>query len=385
MRRPLIALTLLPLLAAALAGADAPTRPATQPAVIAKFPLAGETGLILLPVEFKGRALTFFLDTGATHMVYDESLRGELGALVRSQRVLTAGGYKDMPVYAAPSAHLGKLDLSGGSVAIVSDFAALRKLTGKDIRGAIGTSALRQVVLRLDMDNREVLLLQGDGREHAEWGVALPMPLSHQGMPTVRGELDGNTAIDFVLDTGATTTGHLPQDVFRQVQAAGGRASTQTSVESARGPRTELLTRVPRLAVGPFEMKELIFASTPTVAVLGGGFLRRYNTTFDFEGKRLYLAQSRTFAQADEILMSGMHIGRSNGNVVVQVVDADGPAARAGIAVGDILTAVDGKNIAEMDLGEINSLLRQADKSIPLIITRGQRVFQMKITLKRKI
>lgn len=374
--------------AAAAAMAQPPTAPAatSAPAVLARFPMDVSAGIVLLPVDFKGQRLTFLLDTGATHMVYDESLRDELGPQVRTQRVMTAGGFKEMPVFAAPAATLGGLDLSQGAVALLSDFAAVRKISGKDIRGAIGTSALRKFVIRLDVDGLEVLVLSPDGRTHSDWGPMLPLTINFQGMPTLRGRLDANTELDFIVDTGATITGHLPQEIFRQLVAADGLASTQTSIESARGSRTELEARIPRLTVGPYEHKGLVFASSPASSpLLGCGYLLRYNVTIDFPGKRLYLAKSRRFNRPDEALLCGLYVSRSGGNVVIQSVDKSGPAEQAGIEPGDVLLAIDGKNVTTMEISDINTLLRQADKRLTLIIGRGKKMFQVLIALKRAV
>ena len=381
-----IILAALTVAMAATALAQTPPKPAaTSEPVLARFPLDIQAGVVMLPVDFNGQRLAFFLDTGATHMVFDESLRDQLGPQVRSQRVMTAGGFKDMPVYAAPAAKLGPMDLSDGAVALVSDFAAVRKLSGKDIRGAIGNSALKKFVIRVDVDAKEVVILNPDGRVHEDWGAVLPLTFSLQGMPMVRGRLDANTELDFVIDTGATATGHLPQDIFRQVMSANGLASTQTSVESARGSRTELLARVPSLTVGPYEHKGLVFTSSPTLALLGCGYLLRYNTTVDFPAKRLYLARSRHFEHPDEILICGFHISHSGGNVVIDSVDKGGPAERAGIVAGDVLLGVDGKNTTTMDISEINALLRQADKRLAVIICRGKKIYQVSILLKQPI
>ena len=61
----------------------------------------------------------------------------------------------------------------------------------------------------------------------------------------------------------------------------------------------------------------------------------------------------------------GLTMSKDPDSGVVSVVDLaeGGPAEQAGIQKGDILTAVDGKDITEKELSEISTIIREDNKN----------------------
>ena len=64
----------------------------------------------------------------------------------------------------------------------------------------------------------------------------------------------------------------------------------------------------------------------------------------------------------------GMNVGMKDGNIVVIAPLKDSPAMKAGIKAGDIITAVDGKNMMGMQSDESVSLIR-GELDTPVTIT----------------
>ncbi|MCF7844192.1 S41 family peptidase [Candidatus Gracilibacteria bacterium] len=64
----------------------------------------------------------------------------------------------------------------------------------------------------------------------------------------------------------------------------------------------------------------------------------------------------------------GMNVGMKDGNIVVIAPLKDSPAMKAGIKAGDIITAVDGKNMLGMQSDEAVSLIR-GELDVPVKIT----------------
>ena len=68
-----------------------------------------------------------------------------------------------------------------------------------------------------------------------------------------------------------------------------------------------------------------------------------------------------------------------NGGVLVSGVDADGPAAKAGLKAGDVITAVDGKAVTSAT--QLVERLRDKDGEVTISFTRDKKALTLKATL----
>ncbi|HEY8782290.1 MAG TPA: Do family serine endopeptidase [Mucilaginibacter sp.] len=95
--------------------------------------------------------------------------------------------------------------------------------------------------------------------------------------------------------------------------------------------------------------------------------------------KRGYVGIS--FTELDEDAASGLHINRTSGLYVNQVIP-DGGAAQAGIQQGDIITRVEGNKVYESsDLQELVGRLKPGDK-VHLTVLRGNEEKNFTVALK---
>ncbi|TMH27961.1 MAG: PDZ domain-containing protein, partial [Betaproteobacteria bacterium] len=92
---------------------------------------------------------------------------------------------------------------------------------------------------------------------------------------------------------------------------------------------------------------------------VGSGFLKRFVVTFDYAHQLMYLkplvpppADAGTFDK------SGMWINLSNSGFKIANVADDGPAKEAGLVVGDIIIAIDGKPAAAIALSDARERFR---------------------------
>ena len=94
---------------------------------------------------------------------------------------------------------------------------------------------------------------------------------------------------------------------------------------------------------------------------IGGGILRRFTLTFDYAHQLLYLEPNADFGEPDVYDRSGLSLTRDGANAfVVEDIVAGSPAARAGLAVGDRITAIDGVKASGLGITELRQRLRAA-------------------------
>jgi predicted metalloprotease with PDZ domain len=129
-----------------------------------------------------------------------------------------------------------------------------------------------------------------------------------------------------------------------------------------------LLTRAGVLRLGTVEVAapvmelslqaEGAFTDPYVAGNVGAGVLKRFNITFDYGNQRLIFERNANDARRDAYNRAGIWLNLgAKGYEVVDVV-AGGPAAEAGLAVGDTIVAVDGTQASELALPQLRDRFR---------------------------
>ena len=75
---------------------------------------------------------------------------------------------------------------------------------------------------------------------------------------------------------------------------------------------------------------------------------------------------------------------REDGYIDVMKVDAGGPALEAGMLVGDIITAVEGQDISEMNIDQVKNMIRgEEGTQVSVTVLRGEETIILSITRKQ--
>lgn len=374
-------LSLAAALTASTAGRADPPREAPAETVVERFALPKSGVLLIVPVEIKGKTYPFALDTGCSGCVFDASLTPLLGEPVSTQDVKTTDGVVRLPLYASPDAKLGGLSLKTGSPVVTTDFKRLREGLGEEVYGLVGMDVLSKHVFRVDPDRREVVFLRGVG---AAAGDRLVVTLKNN-VPFVEVKIPGLAAAEpFMVDTGASSGGGsglmraetfdtlLKQDKVKAIDTALGSSLSGNSVRR-RG-------RVAEFDLGGHRHPGLIFA-TSGGNYLGLNYWSRYVTTFDFPGGAIYLKKGARYDQADVHDLSGLTVIRLAGRTTVVAVEADSPAAKAGIRPQDVIVKVNGASADEMGLTAVRRLLATKGTKVAVTVARGSQSLEASLAL----
>ncbi|MHC4620094.1 MAG: retropepsin-like aspartic protease [Planctomycetota bacterium] len=353
--------------------------------VLAEFEIREEAEVILLPVTFEQERYMFMLDTGSTATSFDNSLRPQLGQPTRTGKAMTAGGPMVVEAYRAPEAFLGPLNIKDANEVLCADHKMLSLIDGEDIRGVIGMNFLKDYVVRIDFDECTLSFLHSLPEQDAEWPEPLEIRYDSLGLPHIVARLGDDTEVDFLIDTGVNATGFLASEVFEELVSNGEVKTSETLAATPVGVMRNRDARVEKLSVGPFEYRNVIFGRGP-LCVLGLTFWGRHAATFDFPNSKVYLEKGKAFDRIDEVDMSGLHLLRISGEIVVHSVDENSPAQEAGITAGDVIVKVDSKDAGRYDMWELRRLLRSQDKRrVDVTIKRGDQLKEFSFLLKKKI
>jgi membrane-associated protease RseP (regulator of RpoE activity) len=107
---------------------------------------------------------------------------------------------------------------------------------------------------------------------------------------------------------------------------------------------------------------------------IGSGLLKRFRVTFDYRRQTMYLSPySRLEPDTGKADRSGMWLNLAAKGLSVMDVMAGGPAAKAGLQVGDMLTRVDGEPVRTRSLSDwrIYFKIVENGRSISIHYVRG--------------
>jgi formylglycine-generating enzyme len=366
-----------------------------QHEVIEEFDIARGGESVLVPVTVAGTARLFLVDTGASHVIYDNFLEGSLRPHGRVATVVTLSGRLQVNQFDAPAAFLGRLDLRGQDPADAApvgciDLAALRDAMGEEVRGIIGCCFLREHVVRLDVERGKLSFLREVG---ADPGVRVPMELVG-GVPAILASLPGVGDRLFIVDTGYVgPSGALDVATVMQLDSMhllARLASSKLVGAGSKEPRRSRLNRIRSFTVAGFTDNDVVFAEeTADVSscTLGLAYLSRYVVTFDFRGGALYLKPAKSFSAPDNGNLHGgdrvgISIARRNGAVIAADVVPGSPAKKAGVQVGDIVLSLDGKDVRRSPVFAIEDMFLSFGDTCQLTVRRGERTLSLTLRLR---
>jgi hypothetical protein len=357
-----------------------------QAEVLAEFKIEKGGRAILLPVRIQEQEYLFMLDTGADHSLFDVSLRKFLGKPIEVVGVHTAAEPIRVESFGPPEAFLGNLDLREGGLIGCTDLEKVRRVMGKEVRGALGMGFLKKYVVRIDFDSGKVQFRAWDGRSHPEWGSAVYLYDAGGGkrdLPYAKGNPAGVGDMKFLVDSGRDAAGDLVAEVFEK--AMDKKALAEGSMVTGAGTGRFRKTRISHLAFGGFEHRGLVMVEG-NENLIGLGLLSRYVVTLDFPSMKMYLQKGQAFDKPDEDDMSGLHLWLVEGRTVVHSVDESSPAEAAGIRPEDMVLKVGETSATETDIEDLRDLLKSGNgKEITMTIRRREEEKAVTFKLKKQI
>ncbi|CAM3979554.1 Aspartyl protease [Paracidovorax anthurii] len=345
------------------------TVPADE-AVVWRVPLAIQDPYPIVTARLQERDAALLLDTGADATVLDAKLARALGLALSDESVPGSGG-------SGPSCEIRR--------AVVPRFAiggALRREQPVYVTafprefpwdGVLGADFLQAYAVHIDYLQGRLDLVeaaaQASARQLLGPAPLLPLRRHASGKLLVEAEVDG-IAGWFSLDTGA---GQAVTLFSPAVERLGLRERWGPGVRMATGVTTGGIdrsdcVRVAALQWGGHRLQRPVvelslasaglFGSDAWLGNIGGEVLRRFGLGLDASRGLLALQPNTAIGQAFPGPRAGF-LWRDTGQAL-QVVEVlpEGPAAAAGLRVGDVLQAVNGQPIGPAQGWPLRTALR---------------------------
>jgi hypothetical protein len=362
----------------------------------AVIPVSIEAGAVIVEVSINGRGpFPLMFDTGAQDALTPETATA-LGLKIAGSGVARdSGGDRVAITFArAGTVRLGNAEM------IDQPFAVLglpRYLTDRGslppLAGFIGYELLARFAARLDYDGKTVTLTPGQDFHHDGKGTRIPLAFTGR-TPIVPAAADGIAGM-FVVDVGSTGALTLRRE-FVEAHDLESRHPATLRIKSlgAAGPFEAILMRLDRFDIADSRI-ERPATRFPTVrgeglpfadvdGSIGYEILRQFVITLDYWHHEVWFERSSAFGVRTGQGSAGFQAVKIEGTgFSVMTVVPNTAAATAGIMVGDLITAVDGRSTAPMSLSELAELMRRpAGTLVYLAIVRDGVVRPVELTLK---
>jgi C-terminal processing protease CtpA/Prc len=141
------------------------------------------------------------------------------------------------------------------------------------------------------------------------------------------------------------------------------------------------LARAKELKFGNTAVRDLVIrlslqkagltTSSTMAGLIGPGVLSQFDVTFDYARKRIILEKNSEYGRPDTWDRAGMWLGQQSDHFHVVDVIAGSPAAQAGIKVGDLITAVNGKPASSYFLPELRDSMRRLPPGTKMTLEIG--------------
>jgi len=337
--------------APAAASSPAPRSPSmTAPRDVPLSLFLGRWGIV--DVRVGDAPARFVVDTGANRTLVDRTLAAARGWPITECRSIPGAMIGELCKVHIPSIELFGRTLPGVET-FASDFARSELGESLEADGLLGGDYLSQFVLVIDYPRARWSLVDPE-RFTPPAVPAIPVVLKSGGV-FVPVQVAGSAA-SFFLDTGNGGR-TIVLDVPAQASLAPAKSRDfllSGAIRSGAGGSADATPCRGELRIGDVVVPDaqLFVASARegTVmgkmqGILGVGLLRYFRMTLDYPRARLYLEQALPFPKAEDDATYGVVARARDGRLEIASVDRSGPAARAGLRQGDVITSIDGVRV----------------------------------------
>jgi hypothetical protein len=271
------------------------------------------------------------------------------------------------------------------------------------VAGILGSDIFKQQVVEIDYAKQVVRLHDPADFHYA--GTARPVPMVFRDdIPLVRpifvtpggDELDAK--VEFDTGQAAALTLIRPFVIGAELMdpAHPGVPITTGAILAGKVPASVM--RLKSIRLGDAALANVVTNVTPnaeaagvggeTMGLLGGEALRRFRIFVDYSRSQAFLEPNGSIPEPFEFDMSGMSLAAQGATLHeyrVRSVIPGSPAAKAGVAPGDLLASVDGRPSQQMTLTEIRRRFRELDRPFALELTRGAKRVHINLKTRRLI
>jgi predicted aspartyl protease len=371
---------------------------AQEPLVKLPFELFGEHIIIKIRIN-NSQELDFIFDTGDGLTVLDIDKAAQLGLVAEGAVKKTSAGGKVTGVLLKHQ----KIEIEDQEITEVeiyeTSLLTLERTIGRKFDGIIGYDILKNYTVRVDYDNMEFQLYDSKSKSFKPKGDPYPLNLSSY-IPVIEAKFqlaNGESYKgDFFVDSGARAAfdlnspfvndngiiAKLGKNYQYAVMGIGGEEIAHyKGIAKSLSFGESQFTNVP---LGLSQASQGIQSNKKVDGIFGNELLKKYNITYDYNGKSLYFEKNSLFDVPFQIDASGIDFQLDDklDRILIHQVHPNTPAAAAGIEIDADLIEINGKNATGFTFPQLREILSKDGTSVLLKVIQSGEIQEITIALK---
>lgn len=381
------------------------SRPAAHaPVVTIPIELAGRHIILKVKVN-DSRPLSFVLDTGDKYAIVDLNRARELGLKLEGETRMQGAGPGTATGAFVREASFSIPGFPGFSqpVTLALPIGRLSAKMGRDFDGIIGHDFIKDFVVELDYQARQIKLHDKDKFSYSGPGESVRTRINSDGHPIIEAEVTpiGGAPIQgrFVVDIGSSLALALHSPAVTEHKLLSGNLKTIKALGAggAGGTVAGQIGRISQLKVGSFKISEPLtmfaedkagaFANKELMGNIGGQVMNRFRVYLDYGRDRIILEPNSDFGKPYDRAFSGLSIQAEGGDYrtfrIVNVLE-NSPGSETGLQKNDIISEIDGQPATELTLTRLNEMFERP-LAYKLAVRRGEQTLQVTLRPRRLV
>jgi len=357
--------------------------------------------------------LKFIIDTGVRTSILTEKTFTDLLNISYSRtiKIPVPGSEKIVLAFVAPNITLDMSGLIGKGHALLvleHDLLELKNILGHNVQGILGYELFSRFIIEINYQKKVMTLYEPSAfykknydKKKKFYRIPITVEDTKPYFITTILHQDGTTTqAKLMLDTGASHAILLDVESSDEISLPENRIFSHLG-RGLGGDIKGYIGRVSSVSFADFQFNDVIttypekqFYGQGTIdthrnGTMGGGIFSRFRMVFDFVEGYVYFKKNNKYRRPFEYNMSGVVI-KAKGLYLntFEIIDVreNSTAEEAGIKEGDTIVRINGSLTAEMELGEVHSILNsRPNKVLRLDLYRDGKTIQRKFKLERII
>jgi predicted aspartyl protease len=306
---------------------------------------------LVVTANINGRDTPVMLDSGASATTLDRAFARSIG-LPEGVKIEGhgVGGTVEAELISGVTLKVGGLRFDQMNVGAM-DLSEISRSIGRPINVVLGRELFNSAVISIDWVRNRLRLSSPTAFRPPAGAVRLDL-LRNGPFNTIPVSVDGAEPIQALFDVGAGGALSLPVTYWRAHPDLAQLRFAEVQGGGVGGPHSARAVTVPKVILAgrtfnavPAQLSNIGNDSDPTqMANVGIGFLKQFHVDLDLGQNRIYLAPRNDSPPFDRD-RGGVRLDFASGVLKVAFVSPQGPAAAAGLKVGDQIVAVDGQRV----------------------------------------
>ena len=377
-----------------------------------EIPIEIHNNLVVVPIILNNQLpLKFIIDTGVRTAILTEKVYSDILNLSYSRKYTLSGpgGQKLVDAYITSNVTLDMPGIHGKGHSLLvldEDYLELKNSMGTEVHGILGYELFSRFIVKVDYENKKLTLMLPSAFKPRRKYEAIPITIEDtkpfmqttlqiNDSTTLNAKLlvDSGASHGLLLETTSDPRIKVPQKHIKAILGRGiggiivGKIGRIKSIALGNNQVLNLTTNFPddyaysdTLRRGRFSFRN---------GSIGGELLSRFTVIFDFPDEKMYLKKNQSFKKKFYFNLSGLTL-RATGirlkDYEISDVREDTPAFRAGIQRGDKIIAVNGIDVRDYELNNVNDFLNpKPGKRIKIDLLRNGQKIRKQFVLESQI